>query len=352
MNVRRMLSATVLAGFVSGALLVATAPAAGAATLDKSGWWYRPASAPAIGAVVPPPPGTPEGGLVVQATPDGPNAVAALTFTLTPEELGGTLTLAVAGETGGDKAAIQACPAKAAWEAAQAGSFDKRPIEDCNFGSAPGTRSEDGKTWTFDITALVKSGKVDIVILPMALPEGGGQAPVFAPFSVSFEKPSSASLAPPDGAGSADTGDLAADPSEFPSGGSSDFAPADSAGSVPAGGSSDFAAPSVSGVDVGGAGALDAAPPPPDIGAAPPAADASQQVAAAPVAATGLANRRALGLGLLLLCGLAALAIGATRSPALAAMLPPAMRPGITGEGKPGGLGRFVRPRTGRAPAL
>lgn len=351
MKLRRRLGGAAVAAAITGAALLLTAPAAGAATLDKVGWWYRPASAPGpLGAAVPAPPGTPEGGLVVQATPDGPNAVAALTFSLTPEELGGMLTLTVAGGTGAENAAIQACPAKAAWEAAQAGTFDKRPAEDCNFGSAPGTASEDGKTWTFDITALVVSGKVDIVLVPMALPEAGGAAPIFKPFSISFEKPTSASLAPPSGGGAADVGDLSADPGSFPSGDAAgSFAP--DAGSASSGGGGDFSTPSVSGVALGGAGALDAAPPAPEI--APSAPAAGDALAATPAAATsGLANRRGLGLALIALCALTMLALGATRIPGVAAMLPPAMRPAVAGQAHEGGLGRFTRPRTGRAPAL
>jgi hypothetical protein len=349
---RRMGSVTALAGLLTGVVLVVTAPAASAAELDKAGWWYRPNSAPGpLGGVIPPPPGTPEGGLVVQATPDGPNAVAAVTFLLSEEELGGTLTLTVAegGDTGGEGAALQACPAKAAWEAAQAGSFDKRPQEDCNFGSVPGTRAEDGKTWTFDLTALVVSGKADVVIVPMALPEGGGQAPVFKPFSLSFEAPTSASLTPPEGS-DLGSSDFTTEGGEFPAGDSGSFAP-DSSGSLPSG-SSDFAAPSVSGVDISGSAALDAAPPPPPAIDAAPAGSDQQALAAAPASATsGLANRRGLGLGLIALCGLAVLGIAATRSPAFAHLLPPAMRPAM-GDGTPGGLGRFVRPRTGKAPAL
>ena len=354
MKLRRRLGAAAIVGAISGALLVLTAPAAGAATLDKTGWWYRPASAPGpLGGVVPPPPGTPEGGLVVQATPDGPNAVAALTFSLTPEELGGVLTLTVAGETGGENAAIQACPAKAAWEPAEAGSFDKRPAEDCNFGSAPGVVSEDGKTWTFDITALVVGGKVDIVLVPMALPEGGGVAPVFKPFSVSFEKPTSASLAPPSGGGAADIGDLGADPGSFPSGDTAGSFGTDAGSIATGGGGSDFAAPAVSGVELGGAAALDAAPPAPEVGTPGDAATGGDPLASTPAGAvSGLANRRGLGLALIGLCALVALALAATRIPAVAQMLPPAMRPPLPGEARPAGLGRFTRPRVGRAPAL
>lgn len=362
MKIRRMVGGVSLAGLVTGAVLALGAPSASAATLDKAGWWYRPATAPGpLGSAIPKPPGTPDGGLVVQATPDGPNAVAAMTFSLTPEELGGTLSLTVASETGGKDAVMQACPVKAPWEPAEGGSFADRPQEDCNFGSAPGVLSEDGKTWTFDLTALVVGGKVDIVILPMALPQAGGQAPVYRPFSVSFEKPTSASLAPPDGlatgstdfsTGSGDfaTGDAGAETASSGSGSSfsPDVGPTDISGPE-----SDFTAPSaVDGVALGGASALDAAPPAPAAGAVGGGGTGGQALATSPTSG-GVANRRSLGLGLLLLSALAGLALAATRSPAVAAVLPPGLRPRGAGDAPAdGGLGRFVRPRTGRAPAL
>jgi hypothetical protein len=355
-KLRRPLGALSLVGLVTGALLTFTAPGANAAALEKSGWWYRPNAAPGpLAGVLPPPPGTPPDGLLVQATPDGPNAVAAVSFALEEGELGGSLTLNVSSDTGGETANLQACPVTAPWQPAQGGSFDAKPKEDCEFGTAPGTRSPDGKVWTFDITALITNGRVDVVILPQALPEAGGAAPVFRPFSLGFEKPTSASLAPPVAGGSEDIGDLSIDPSSFPSGASdpsSSFSPDSGSGSVGSvgGGASDFA-PSVDGVALGGAGALDAAPPPPAVA---PAASGGQALATTPAAdVAGLANRRGLGIGLMLLCGLAGIFLAATRSPAFAAMLPPALRPrGADGDPAEGGLGRFVRPRVGRAPAL
>jgi hypothetical protein len=134
------------------------------ATIDKTGWWNRAnttTSSPAGPVTVPPPPGVPEGDLVVGALEGEPSAVLAIG--IQPDEGPGatvqrfTLQLTEDSDAGGnqntDAAAIRACPITAFWAGGANGDWETRPTVDCEAASATGERDENG-VWTFDLAPI------------------------------------------------------------------------------------------------------------------------------------------------------------------------------------------------------
>lgn len=166
------------------ALVVAFAgSAAGAATLADHGWWWRAQSG--LLMELPPPPSVPEGGLSVARAPDGDVAWSAIRFRLDEGETGATLALDVANEFGGQVAAIDACLPNFQWRGGEAQRWDARPAARCDDGQVAGARSEDGATWTWDLTGLVGDGQVDVLLLP---------SPDAQAFQVDFEAPTDDAL--------------------------------------------------------------------------------------------------------------------------------------------------------------
>lgn len=135
------------------------------ATIDKTGWWSRAnttVATPAAPVTVPPPPGIPEGDLVVgYAGGDEPSAILAVG--IQPDEGPGatverfTLRLREDPDAGGnvntERAAIVACPITEFWAGGGNSPWDTRPAHDCAAASVEGERSSDG-TWTFDLAPI------------------------------------------------------------------------------------------------------------------------------------------------------------------------------------------------------
>lgn len=176
-------------------------PAVGASELDDHGWWWRLQG----GTELPPPPWVPEDGLAVAQDVEGPAAIAAVRYELDEDVVTATLTLQVAGEQGGGTAVIRACPARARWRGAQAGTWEHRPSADCEAGQVSGERDDEGETWTFDVGLLVDDGLLNIVLTPGDEVDGPDDAPALPglpeqqevqapPFQVAFEPPDDDSL--------------------------------------------------------------------------------------------------------------------------------------------------------------
>ena len=134
------------------------------ASVDKVGWWHAKnvaTSTPAANVTVPPPPGVPAGTLAVGAENGEPDRLTAIG--IIPEAVSGdtitsfTLTIKEAGPpaTGfnGTAAKIVACPITSFWVGGENGTWDTRPIYDCELAKAAGTRAADG-TWTFDLLPI------------------------------------------------------------------------------------------------------------------------------------------------------------------------------------------------------
>ena len=111
-------------GLLAGSLLVAAGAPASAATassIDDTGWWSRANQDATIGGALVFP-DVSAGQLLVEGTPEGATAIAALRATL-PEGTGQpVLTLHAASATGGDTAVLLACQAGSGWTGAHAGA--------------------------------------------------------------------------------------------------------------------------------------------------------------------------------------------------------------------------------------
>lgn len=347
--------------------LVASPTTAGAASISKSGWWFRTsdpttfvppaAQPPSIGGVptvpdapIDPPaaPAVGEGSVLVQGTPEGANAIAAITYVLAAGESGPTLTVTPdEGSNVPADAVILACRAAIDWVAPESlpGRWQDKPLVDCG-RSVNGIIGADG-TITFALQPLVSGADLDVVLVPgktgLATPAGE----VGSTFQLSFNAAEGAELAttpapsePSTSTGSASSSGSSSSPSFTPS------APATPSFST---GGSTFETPTAPVVQP----ALepqDQAPSVPQV-AAPP----TQPIAAEE-------DNTAQGVGFIILLIGAALAgwaylttegedqqvgLGRFRRPAPAMAVAAAAAAPVTG-----GLSRFRRPRTGPPPSL
>jgi hypothetical protein len=278
----------------------------------------------------------PEGSVLVEGTPTGATAVAAITYTLLEGESAPTLTItpSTSSNVPAD-AVILACRAALDWEvpASQPGAWSDKPLVDC--GRSVNGIIADG-TITFPLAPLVSGTDLDVVLVPGVTDQATPAGNVGSSFSLSFDVATGAVL-------------TSTTSSPTTSGGGSTFTPPVSSSPSFSAGGSTFTAPETPVVQP----ALepqDQAPTVPD-----------QPMVAAPAAAPKEDNT-AQGVAFLILLAGAALAglayltpardadgtvgLGRFKRPAPAAALNPAMEP------VEGGLGRFARPRTGPPPAL
>lgn len=327
---RRRLRLPAVVIVMVGAVLALSPTTAGAADLQAAGWWSRTSSPLPLNPTAPT---AGEGQLVVQGEPGGANAIAALRWNLADGESSPVLTITSAdGSVVPPDALILACRAGTPWTEASGAPLEEAPKVDCGT-SVNGIVADDG-TITFSLGALVTDSTLDIVLTPGTTPDDSGST-----FSLVFDRPGPDALATTQGG---------ADDTSFDSGGSFGAPPMDP-------GSGSFSVPS-SGTDAGSsftAPSTDAAP------AAAPALPEENQVAidatqGGPAAAqqAGAAGDRdqvrTLGIGVLLLGGALAVWSFLSGSPTTAGTAPAAPAAGAV----PGGLGRFVRPRTGAPPSL
>ena len=399
---RRILRGAAAIMVLAGTWMVAFAPAADAATLDRSGWWWARSNF----NDAPPPPGLPKGGLYVAGAPDGAVAIAAVRYELDEFETAPELILEVAaGDSGSEEPTptsepapapapapvpspdsgsgapsppeetlpvILACQTGSTWHAADAGASSTKPSVACGVGKMEGKASNGGQTWTWDLSSLQVRDKVDVVLVPGKVPDGPEGANG-STFQLTFKKPTDESLGTTQGA---------APPPPIPGGAGafqvddtdsgSDVAAAPSSDSGSAGtdaGSSDFSSASDSGADSFDPGVDDSADgpalPEEDQGLgddAPLAQSATEQAQAASNTETANGNRL-LG-GVIIAAGLA-LGFYAQQQ-----QTPGLRKLGRFGAGEPvpatvpagagatattpeqGGLGRFTRQRTSAAPKL
>ncbi len=179
-------------GLLAGALLIAAGAPASAATassIDDTGWWSRANQDATLGAALVFP-DVAAGQLLVEGTPEGATAIAALRATL-PEGTGRpVLTLHAASSAGGDTAVLLACQAGSGWTGAHGGAWSAKPSPDCDTSvqGEPG----DGDTWTFDLAALQFDDQINVVLVPGLDPNGGGQAG--STFRIVFDRPSESSI--------------------------------------------------------------------------------------------------------------------------------------------------------------
>ena len=187
-----LLAATFL--LVGSSLVVEPAQADPAASIDDSGWWWRAQTNPTV--LLPPPPTVEEGQLLVQSGPEGAIAMAAIAGTLVEGEASPVLTLKVAdgGEAGGEDAVILACQSGSNWTGGDAKPWAEHPQAGCDAGGVAGTRSEDGTSWTFDLSSLQFTDQVNVVIVPGTV-DGQPEGAKYSTFSLTFEPATVESLA-------------------------------------------------------------------------------------------------------------------------------------------------------------
>lgn len=349
--IRVVARAVAVLGLVTGTwLAVAPAQAEPASSLDDVGWWSRVNQDPTLGGVLVFPDVTP-GQLLVEATPEGATAIAALRATL-PEGTGNpVLTLQAASAVGGEAAVLLACQSGSGWTGAHAGAWDAKPSPDCS-QSVQGIPSEDGTTWSFSLAPLQFTDQVDVVLTPGAAAEG--QDSVSSAFRIVFDRPSAASIevsdttaAPPPAISPVSLPGPVATPETSPAAG----------GGVP----SSFTSPSSSTSPMA-APPVRAALPDAEQGATAtaPNVQAAQPLAAAPSLPDTGSDGRLLGVLVVLAAG--ALLYWSSQQPvperqllsrfASAAPVAAATAVAPAAESTVGGLGRFRRERTGAARRL
>lgn len=341
--------AVAAAGLIAGAWLVA-APAGAdpASSVDDFGWWARANQEPTLGGVLVPP-DVEEGQLLVEGTPEGATAIAAVRATLPEGTANPVLNLQAASAVGAESAVLLACQSGSGWTGVHAGAWDAKPSPDCS-KSVQGIPSEDGATWTFALGPVQFGDQVDIVLTPGTVPGADG---VSSAFRVVFEEPDVTAFEVSEGAAPAPV----VPPVSMPGGDGGGFSTPPSIG----GGSStpSFTPPSPS-------SGTQLAPPPvraalPEVEqgatATAPAVQAAQPLVAPSLAATGGNDGRLLGVVVVLAAG--ALLYWSSQQPVperqlLSRFASSAPQTSVVAEASStlGGLGRFRRERTDAARRL
>lgn len=163
---------------------------------DDKGWWSRAQAAPSPAPTVPV--GTATGtDALVGNDPTGPNAIAAVRYTvpgtldgepIDASTASGTLTLKVAANGAVGTPVVVACPIISSWQSAAGGTWDTRPKYTCA-NKAAGTFNTETTAVTFALPPKLQArpGAFDLAIVP----DPANQTP----FSVEFEAPGADSLA-------------------------------------------------------------------------------------------------------------------------------------------------------------
>jgi hypothetical protein len=323
MRRRFALVGAAVAMLLGSSLVFDPAVADPAASIDDAGWWWRVQTNPDL--MLPGPPTVEEGELLVQSGPDGAIAMAAISGTLVEGQANPILTLDVAdsGDVGGSGAVVLACQAGSSWQGGDAQAWPEHPQAGCDAGGVEGEPSEDGTQWTFDLTSLQFTDKVNVVIVPGVV-EGQAEGASYPTFSLTFAPPTVESLATTPG-----------QPPTTPP------LPPDPGIEVPdVGGGVGFESPPA---DAGGLDLppVDAALPDEDQGLTPVAPSVQDQTPLLPASVVDPRSPHARAVGIVLLL-LGAAVVYATTKQTVA----------IGPEGIPGGLGRWVAPRWGTPPSL
>lgn len=182
--IRRLIAAALV---VTGLGLVVLGPSAGAADVVATGWWSRTATTdPLSESPQPlpfPRPTTPdtipigatvgEDQLLVEGTPEGATAVAAIRWQLAEGESSPSLTLPISPtSTVGPNSLVLACRAGAAWTPPESvpARWEAKPLVD---GQAciNGIIADDLSTISFGLQPLVRKQVLDLVLVPGRLAE-------------------------------------------------------------------------------------------------------------------------------------------------------------------------------------
>jgi hypothetical protein len=205
-----------LTGIVVMLTMGLTAVPAGAAAPRDQGWWtVTNPGIPGAPAPVPAPPDVPAGGLLIQGGGGGaPTAFAALLYELDPGTTAGTLTLAIAPNSGTTpSASLELCPLiQAIVHPEQGGPMTDAPPYDC---ARKVTAAPDSNTYRFAVSGLVSDRLVAVAILPIGPLD---RVVLNAPDSASLATEQGATSATPDDSATAlaPAAEPAASPEAFP----------------------------------------------------------------------------------------------------------------------------------------
>lgn len=180
-------------------VLLAIPTRASAATATEVGWW---SSSPVASA--------PEGGVAVQAAPDGSAiSVAAVRVALTGRTLtSAALTMAEAGGVGASNAALRVCRSSNSWRPASPGPLDDAPMPECANGQAKLERNPTTAVWAADVRGLLQQTSGSTVSL-VILPASAGAVPVG--FEVQLTRPEVRAEISPDSTADPETGSSGSD---------------------------------------------------------------------------------------------------------------------------------------------
>lgn len=188
----------ILLAVVGNVFVLAPMPVSAAASAPTSAWWSRvanPRPTDELPAALPvPAPETPvvpagaaggDGQLVVESTPEGAVAIAAIRWELANGDSSPSLTLPVApGSTLNPGSIVLACRAGAPWAApeAGAGTWNAKPLVDGN-NCINGVIADDLSSVGFGLQPLVSGNTLDVVLTPgketaVAPPAGVPEPPV------------------------------------------------------------------------------------------------------------------------------------------------------------------------------
>jgi hypothetical protein len=145
---------------VAIALVLASAPRAGADAPVAIGWWSQ-------ASALPPPPDVSADGLYVQGGPGGPVAISALRFQLptgtNPDQL-----VLIPNGVASPSAAVQVCPLKPEsldFQPAQNGAWSDAPAYDCSGANAIVGEADDSGALTFKIGTLPQDGILGVAVI-------------------------------------------------------------------------------------------------------------------------------------------------------------------------------------------
>ena len=341
----------ILLAVVGNVFVLAPPPVSAAASAPTSAWWSRaanprptdevpaalPVPAPDSPATVPAGSAGPDGQLVVESTPEGAVAIAAIRWDLGDGDSSPSLTLPIGpGSTLNPQSIVLACRAGAPWASPETGvgAWNEKPLVD-GANCINGVIADDLSTVAFGLQPLVSGNRLDVVLTPgedpaLAPPPGAPEPPVTldrSTFRWMFPAPDTSALTVVEGTFDEGAGDrvVTPDPIEV---------------EVPVDGPSFDAAPAPAPTVT--APPTTAAPVP----VAAPALEPDELAAPAPIirpaSSIGTGANRTVGFVFLLLAGaMAAWAYWSDRQAAAALVAADGTTHAV------GGLSRFARPREG-----
>jgi hypothetical protein len=164
-----------MSALLAGLCSIVVLPSASAqATITQVGWWSQRPGASEL----------PQGGFELAFAPTGQLSRAALRIQIDAAELtSALLELTESEAAGAEVAAVTVCPTSDPWAPANPGAWEDAPEPNCA-QNVPLSRRSTGE-WAGDISELLGTGTVSIVLVPMSHADTQG---VPIPYQIVFSK--------------------------------------------------------------------------------------------------------------------------------------------------------------------